>query len=90
MKAMGPKGPSIVASKLLYLLTDQWSLYMFLVCMVVQAWWFFLFKNAENVLVLMPPMKQDDSLWSAYDYFFVIFLAILGCKNVAVLLKIIE
>lgn len=38
----------------------------------------------------MPTINPIDSDWSAYDYFFVFFLAILACKTLAVFMRILE
>ena len=63
---------------------------MLIVSLFVHAWWFLFFKNSDAAEVLLPTLDPVDSEWSAYEVFQIFFFAILGCKTIAVILKIVE
>lgn len=63
---------------------------MFILSLFVHFWWFVFFKYSEAADILMPTINPTDTDWSAYDVFFIFFIAILACKTLAVILKIVE
>ena len=75
---------------MIFELANLWSSIMFVVLFITSAGWFWFYKVASHVYLLMPSTSTAEGEDAMYVLFNWVFLSTLACKTLAILLRIVE